>query len=394
MNALKMKRGLLAIACASLPFCLQGQTVQGVTSTEIVLGMHTDLSGVAASFGVPVANAIRMRIDEVNAAGGINGRKIQLIVEDTGYQVPKAVQAGNKLINSDKIFAMIGAAGTGMNNAVLPQQLKANIPNLFPISWATTMSEPVNPLQFAIYQTYSDQIRSGIRYMVEKKGKKAVCAMYQDTDFGRDVLDGINAQLKEMKMPLVASVNHRATEQDFSAGISKLRDAKCDLIAMGTIVRDTIVPYSTARKLGWADVDFIGTAASYDLVISGAQGGTTEGYYSTGFFDPPYRDTATPAVAKWFDAYKARYNSDPAIQAALGHVIIEVTLKAIQDAGKDLTVKSLTASLERLQGYRDMFNGPVQSLSPTNHATAKSSVIYVVRNGRWTRVAESASLQK
>lgn len=380
----------IALIALSLPIGASfAQPIQGVTNDEIVLGMHTDLSGVAASFGVPVANAFRMRIDEENAKGGIHGRKIRLVVEDTQYQVPRAVQAGNKLINHDKVFAIIGGAGTPMNNAVLPAQLKAGVFNLFPITWASSMSEPVHPLKYAIYQPYQEQIKSGLRFMIEKKGKKAVCAMYQDTDFGRDVFEGIQAQLKDSKLPLVAAVSHRATEQDFTASLSKLRDAKCDVVALGTIVRDTIVPYSAARKMGWADVDFIGAASSYDLTVSSAQGGATEGLYATGFFDPPYRDTAGPAVAKWFDAYKERFKSDPAIQAAVGQVIMDLTIKALHDAGKNLTAEGLTAALERLNGYQDMFNGPPQSITKTNHATAQSSIIYVVKNGRWERVGES-----
>lgn len=365
---------------------------QGVTDKEIVLGMHTDLSGVAASFGVPVANAFQMRIDEANAAGGIHGRKIRLVVEDTGYQVPRAVQAANKLLNRDKVFAMVGNAGTQTNNAVFPIQEKAGVPNLFPISWARTISEPVNPLQFAIYQTYPNQVRAGVRYMVEKKHKKAVCALYQDTDYGRDVFSGITEQLKAMNLPLVAEASHSPTETDFTVSISRLREAGCDLIALGTIVRDTIVPYTVARKQGWTDVDFIGTAGIYDLTVSSAQGGATEGLYATGFFDPPYRDTANPEVAKWFDAYTERFGREPAIQAALGQVIMDLTLKAIDAAGPDLTVKSLTNALEHIEGYQDMFNGPLQSLSPTNHASANSSRIYVVHNGRWELVGESAVL--
>src|SRR6059036_4286112 len=79
---------------------------RGVSKTEIVLGMHTDLSGPAATYGVSSSNAVKMRFDEVNEKGGIAGRKIKLIVEDTQYQVPRAVQAGAKLIQRDRIFAM------------------------------------------------------------------------------------------------------------------------------------------------------------------------------------------------------------------------------------------------------------------------------------------------
>src|SRR5215471_20286079 len=77
---------------------------RGVSKTEIVLGMHTDLSGPAATYGVSSSNAVKMRFDELNDKGGVHGRKIRLIVEDTQYQVPRAVQAGAKLIHRDNIF--------------------------------------------------------------------------------------------------------------------------------------------------------------------------------------------------------------------------------------------------------------------------------------------------
>ncbi|HWE16329.1 MAG TPA: ABC transporter substrate-binding protein, partial [Hyphomicrobiaceae bacterium] len=89
----------------------------GVTDTEIVLGTHTDLSSIAAIWGVQATAGARMRFEEENAKGGIHGRKVRLIVEDHGYQVPRAVQAANKLINNDKVFLMHGALGTPMNNA-------------------------------------------------------------------------------------------------------------------------------------------------------------------------------------------------------------------------------------------------------------------------------------
>src|SRR2546428_9936753 len=95
---------LLGIGVLIGAFALAGTAVaqketRGVTKTEIVLGMHTDLSGPAATYGVSSSNAVKMRFDEANATGGIHGRKIRLVVEDTQYQVPRAVQAGTKPIN-------------------------------------------------------------------------------------------------------------------------------------------------------------------------------------------------------------------------------------------------------------------------------------------------------
>jgi branched-chain amino acid transport system substrate-binding protein len=103
--------------------------------------------------------------------------------------------------------------------------------------------------------------------------------MYQDSDFGRDVMAGAEDQLKAMNVTLVASTAHKPTDTDFNGPIAKLRDANCDLILLGTIVRDTNIILSTVRKIGW-NVDLMGQSASYDTSIATAPGGAAEGFYS------------------------------------------------------------------------------------------------------------------
>ena len=190
--------------------------------------MHTDLSGVAATYGVSSSNGVKMRFDEVNEAGGINGRKLKVIVEDQGYQVPKAVQACNKLINRDKVFAFVAPLGTPMNNACFKDQFAAGVPNLFPLSAARSMYEPYERLKFYGAASYVDQIRSGIEYFVKTKGKKAVCVMYQDTDFGKEILEGAELQTKKLGIKLVETRGAQADRPglhrlDHQAALGRLR---------------------------------------------------------------------------------------------------------------------------------------------------------------------------
>ena len=380
--------GVMVAAMAVAATALAQKDVRGVTPAEIVLGMHTDLSGPAATYGVSSSNAVKMRFDEVNAKGGIHGRKIRLVVEDTQYQVPRAVQAGTKLINRDRIFAMVAPLGTPMNNALFKDQFEAGVPNLFPLSAARSMYEPFHKLKFYGAASYVDQIRAGIQYFVTTKGKKALCAMYQDTDFGKEVLDGVQQEADKLKISLVETVTHKPTDQDFTAQITKLKGAGCDLVALGTIVRDSIVPYATARKIGWTDVDFLGSAATYDLFVAAAQGGVTEGLHAMGLTDMPYRDTLSPTAQGWFDRYKERYKADPNIGAVYGHVAADLTVVGLERAGKDLTTDSLVKGLESIKGYRDIFNGPEASFGPDKHQGANSSFLAVVKGGRWVRLTD------
>ncbi len=274
-----MRRFMLAAAAVvglSLP-AVAADPVRGVTADEIVIGTYSDLSGVTAMWGVNNTNAIRMVFDDINAKGGINGRKIRYIVEDNQYNVPRSVQAANKLINRDNVFLMVANGGTPMNNAVLPEQLAKNVPNLFPLTSARSMYEPFNRLKFGLYASYYDQMRAGVKKVLDEEHKKTPCALWQDTDFGRDVMAGVNDQLKAMETPLVAEAAHKPTDTDFSASVSRMRDAKCDVLFLATIVRDTNLVISAARKSGW-EVEMVGSAASYDINVADVPGNANEGF--------------------------------------------------------------------------------------------------------------------
>jgi branched-chain amino acid transport system substrate-binding protein len=359
---------------------------RGVTPTEVTFGMHTDLSGVAATYGVSSSNGVKMRFEEVNEAGGIAGRKLKVIVEDQGYQVPKAVQACNKLINRDKVFAFVAPLGTPMNNACFKDQFAAGVPNLFPLSAARSMYEPFERLKFYGAASYVDQIRAGIQYFVKNKGVKRVCVMYQDTDFGKEILEGAEQQTKKLGIQIVEKTAHKPTDSDFTAPITKLREAKCELIAMGTIVKDSIVPYTTARKAGWNDVIFLGSAAVYDLVVGKAPG--MDGFYGMGLTEMPYADSEHPKVKAFVEAYKKKWNIDPNIGAVYGYVAADLTVQGLINAGKDLTTDSFVKGLEAIKDYHDIFNGPPVSFGPNIRQGANSSFLAEVKSGRWTRVTQ------
>ncbi len=251
---------------------------QGVTDKEIVIGTHQPLSGPVAAWGTQVTNGMRMRADEANAAGGVQGRMIKMVVEDNQYVQARAAQVGSKLLKSDRVFALVGALGTPPNLVVMDEAFERNVPNLFPFSPATSMYEPFHKLKFSFLAPYYPQMRQGVEYFVKNKGKSKICTMYQDNDFGQEVQKGVEDQLKAMNMTLVASSAHKADDKDFTAAVVKMQQAGCDLVVLGTIVQDTIIPVVTARKMGW-NVDFLVNVAGYtNETIAAAQGGT-EGLY-------------------------------------------------------------------------------------------------------------------
>ena len=363
-------------------------SIQGVTDTEIVVGSTTDLSGVTAVQGVNNSNAVRMVFDDANAQGGINGRKIRYIVEDMQYQVPHAVQAINKLLNLDHVFFTLVDGGTPMNNAEMPMQFEKNVPNIFPLTAARSMYEPYNRLKFAQFASYYDQMRAGVKYFIEQRHVSHICAMYQDTDFGRDVLSGIQDEAKAKGLTVVATTAHQPTNTDFSANLTKLRNAGCDWVGVGTIVRDSIDIVSQAKKIGWS-VPFVGQSASYDTTVATAPGDVGEGFYSMSPSVYAYSDDPRPAVKAFFAAYKARFGIDPNFLGETGYTAAHMVLLGLQNAGRDLTVDSFIKGLESIHDYTDIF-GTTYSFGPNQHHGETASFLSVVHNGRWVPVQTQA----
>jgi len=381
---------LVAMALALAVPTMAAEPQRGVTGTDIVIGTYTDLSGVTAMWGVNNSNSWRMVFDEVNAAGGIDGRKIKYIVEDNQYQIPRSVQAANKLINRDGVFFMVANAGTPMNNAVMPEQIAKGVANIFPLTSARSMYEPLNHLKFGLGSSYYDQVRSGLKYFIEKRGKKHVCTMAQDTDFGRDITDGVKDQLKAEKMTLAGETLHRPTDTDFSASVERMRDAKCDFIVLGTIVRDSVQIISAVRKIGW-NVDMMGQAASYDDAVASAPGGTTNGFYSMTPMLFVTDASKLPAVKAFDDAYSKEFGKAPNFAAQIGYTGAQVVVQALKNAGQNLTTDSFVAALESIKDYHDIFGSPVISFSKTKHQGSNESFLCIVKDGHW-QVAETEPL--
>lgn len=150
----------LALAAFALAAAAQAQNSnQGVSKNEIVLGSIQDLSGPIAGFGKQVRLGMLLRVDEINEQGGVHGRKIKLVVEDSAYDPKKAVLAAQKLVNQDKIFAMIGHIGTAQNMAAMPVQFEKNVINFAPTTAAREMYEPTHRLKYATLSSYYDQVR-------------------------------------------------------------------------------------------------------------------------------------------------------------------------------------------------------------------------------------------
>jgi branched-chain amino acid transport system substrate-binding protein len=366
---------------------------QGVSKDEVVLGSIQDLSGPVAAFGKQTRNGIEMRIDEQNAGGGVQGRKLRMVFEDSGYDPKKGVLATQKLLQKDKIFAMIGTLGTPVALTSMPLVLDKGVLHLFPLTAARDTYEPLNKLKFSFAATYFDQMRAGVPYIVKQKGLKRVGILYQDDEFGAEVMRGAEQGLKDMGMQLVERTTYKRGATDFSSQVAKLKAANCDLVVLGTIIRETIGAIGEARKTGF-NPEFLGSSALYTNLIHVLGGPGMNGLYGMSTVSTPYLDDASKNVRAWAESYKKKFGEDPSVFSVYGYVMIDYFVKALDAAGPQPTQVKVADALETIKTTRDMFGSPEYSMTKTNHLATDKTRMSQIQNGRWIQVTDYLAAQK
>jgi branched-chain amino acid transport system substrate-binding protein len=386
-NGLAALAGVGLIVAAPMALAQTKTTNQGITDTEIVVGTHQDLSGPIKGWGVSVANGMKMATDEINAAGGIQGRKIRLIIEDSGYDPKRAVLDTQKLIEKDQVFSMVGAMGSPTVLAAQDLVLDAGVTQLFPLTAAefTYKFDPNKPqerLKFNNLPPYVDSTRAGLKYVIQARHAKKPCIMHQDDEYGKNVLDGFNAQLAAMKIEPGTVTTYKRGASDFSAQVARMKADGCDLVVLGTVIRETIGAMSEAKKLGWT-VDFLGATPTDVLEVPALGKDAVEGLYAVGAFEIPYEDTATGKVKDWITGYKQAFHMEPNSQAIIGYDDMQTFAFYANLAGKDLTGQKFLAALESGKEFHDIFGSPPAKFSSTNHLASSVVTVQQIQNGRW-----------
>jgi branched-chain amino acid transport system substrate-binding protein len=379
----------IALAAALAAGAAQAQN-QGVTKDEILLGSIQDLSGPIAGFGKQVRLGMMLRVDEINEQGGINGRKIKLIVEDSAYDPKRAVLAAQKLVNQDKIFMMVAHIGTAQNLAAMPVQFEKNVINFMPVTAAREMYDPFHKLKYSFAVPYYDQMRVMLPKMVKEKNVKKVCSIYQDDEFGLEVQRGAEAGLKTIGMEVAEKTTYKRGATDFSSQVAKMKGAGCELVVLGTIIRETIGTIGESRKTGFSPV-FLGSSAAYTDLIHKLGGPAMNGLYAAMGTQHPYLDEASQPIRFWANKYKTKFNEDPTVFSAYGYNIIDAFARAAGKAGQNLTTDSFIKSMDTLVIPQDIFGSAEASFGPKKRLGSNAARLSQIVDGKWKVVSDYAT---
>ena len=382
----------LAVLALASTSALAQNSNQGVSKTEITIGSIQDLSGPIAGFGKQVRQGMLLRVDEANEQGGVNGRKIVLKIEDSAYDPKKAVLAAQKLVNQDKVFAVVGHLGTAQNLAAMPVQFEKNVINFFPVTAAREMYEPFNRLKYSFAATYYDQMRIATPKLAKEKNAKKVCTMYQDDEFGLEVMRGAEDGLKEIGMTLAEKTSYKRGATDFSSQVARMKGAGCDMVVLGTIIRETIGAIGESRKTGFNPV-FLGSSAAYTDLIHKLGGKPMDGLYATMTVQNPYTDEPSQPIRFWANKYKTKFNEDPTVFSVYGYTLVDAFLRASQKAGPNLTTDSFIKAMDTMTIPPDIFGSAEMTFSPTKRLGSNATRLSQLQDARWKVVSEYMSIK-
>ncbi|MFW8595403.1 ABC transporter substrate-binding protein [Cribrihabitans neustonicus] len=386
MKTLKGKlASTLAAAALACGTGVMAET-QGVSDSEVVIGSVNDLSGIFAAVGVPAVNGANLRFAEANAAGGVHGRKIRFVVEDNGYQIPRAMQGYNKLLNRDQVFAMLLSLGTPMNLAGFKLLDPKGIPNVGPLTAARQMLQEPVANKFIGFSSYYDQTAAGVTYLAGEYGAQEVCAMYIPSDFGKEIEEAAKETADKLGLAFAAETTHKPDELDFTGSLTKLKAAGCDIVALALGVRQGITVVGTAKKLGWQDVKFLNTSAGFLEAVAAVPGGVTDGLYAAAGWADLIARAEDEAPAKFMADYEAEFGQPAGGFAMLGYSAADTLVRALEAAGPDLTHESFIAGMESLD-YFDALTDTQITYGADDHRGADDIVISVVEGGKWKELS-------
>ncbi|AMO37893.1 ABC transporter substrate-binding protein [Thauera humireducens] len=382
-----LRRPALALLAALAGTSVHAADVAGVSTQEIVVGHISDLSGPIAMLGTPVRDGMLMRFDEANAAGGVHGRKLRLAVEDAGYDPKRGVLAARKLVQRDKAFAFIATMGTPVVMATMPVVLEAGRLHLFPFSPHKATYEPLHPLKFQNFAPYQDYMEAATRHMVQAGGYRRTCLLYQDDDYGLEVMKGVETGLEKLGQTLFERTGYKRGATDLSSQIARLRAAECDLVVLATVVRETVAAMAEARRIGWK-VDMLVTASGYSAQTHELGGEAVEGLYGVSVLPHPYAEGANSQLAGWIERYRARFGAAPNVWSVMGYSLADMFVRTAEATGRDLTPEAFARTLERLEFTRDYFGSPAYRFSADDHLGNRHGRLAQIRNGRWELITD------
>ena len=363
------------LVAASCLFCWQAHAENGVSEQSIRLGQSAALTGQAKELGLELRSGAKLYFDQVNASGGLYGRKLELESLDDAYEPEKAAANTRSLIQDSKVFALFGYVGTPTSQAALPLVNEAHIPFFGAFTGAQLLREPFNRYVFNIRASYFDETEKITEHLTTL-GLKKIAVVYQNDAYGQAGLAGMDRALDKRGLKPVATATVERNSTNVEAAAKAIDAAKPDVVMIVSTYKSVAALVLALKKLGNSaaihNLSFVGSVPlSRELGANGA------GVHIAQVVPFPWSGTL-PITRDYQELVRKAGRNDYSFTEFEGYIAARVLVEGLRRAGKDLTREKLIAGLESM-GRMD-FGGYAINFSPSGHNGSSHVDLTIIGN--------------
>jgi ABC-type branched-subunit amino acid transport system substrate-binding protein len=286
---------VIAVGSSTSPAGAQKKYDPGASDTEIRIGNIMPYSGPASAYGtIGKAQAAYFRM--INEHGGINGRKINFISYDDGYSPPKTVEQARKLVEGDEVLLIFQSLGTAPNSAIQKYMNARKVPQIFVATGATKWGDPKNfPWTMGFQPNYQSEGRIYAKYILDKHPAGKIAVLFQNDDYGKDVLKGVRDGLGDKNAMIVAEMPYEPADPTVDSQIVRLKASGADIFINITTPKFAAQAIKKVAELGWKPLHILNNvSASIGSVLRPAGFENARGIITTTYL----KDPTDPALAK------------------------------------------------------------------------------------------------
>jgi len=345
--------GTAAATSTTLATASPAAGVPGITDTEIVLGSHFAQTGTLGAVYAPILSALKAYFEYVNTEkGGVCGRQIVLKAEDDQYDPAKALEVTRKLVEQEQVFAMVAGVGTSPHSAVWDYLNERGIPDLWPITGAHKwgVDPQAHPWTVAFAPDYAVEAAVFGKYISETYPGKDVAILYQNDDFGRDVLGGLEQGLDPSKNRIISQQSYEASAVDIRSQVTNIKETGAEVVVCACIPGFTAQAIKAANRMGWNPQWIVDYTNADPIMFTYASPLEMEGTLST--WPLKLVDADDPAVAQHRELMGKYGGGPPGNFTVTGHVAGVLTEEVLKRACDNLTREGLMDAIHSLQDYQ------------------------------------------
>ncbi len=363
----------------------------GATDTEIKIGNIMPYSGPASAYGV-IGKTEQAYFNKINAAGGINGRKINFISYDDAYSPPKTVEQARKLVESDEVLLIFNSLGTPPNSAIQKYMNMKKVPQLFVATGATKWNDPKDfPWTMGWQPNYQSESRIYAKYLLRERPNAKIAVLYQNDDYGKDYLkglrDGLGAKADSM---IVAEESYETTEPTVDNHIVKLRSSGADVFFNITTPKFAAQAIKKISEIGWKPLHLLNNVSSSIGSVmkpAGFEHGQDiiSAAYLKDALDPQWKDD--PAMKTYYAFLEKDFPEGNRADGSVmvGYNVARTLVEVLKNCGDDLTRANVMKQAASLKNFSSgtLLPGITINTSPEDFAPIQKVQLQKFKGERW-----------